>query len=124
MPTSLRHLDHNQEISPSSAFGLVIEVSEDVEISVFSAAEAVERPILASLVTRSPADRDGNTVGREMLSIRTGGGRSAAAPTPGPAGNGTTADAGTDETTIDNAAGQHDDDHTPVGLADIQRSDG
>ncbi|WP_322766172.1 hypothetical protein, partial [Frankia sp. Cr1] len=61
MPTSLRHLDHNQEIIPSSAFGLVIEVSEDVEISVFSAAEAVERPILASLVTRSPADRDGNT---------------------------------------------------------------
>jgi hypothetical protein len=35
MPISLRPLDRNQEIIPPSAFRLVIEISENTEISVF-----------------------------------------------------------------------------------------
>ncbi len=70
MPTSFQPTDC-AEIIPSSTFGLVIEVSEDVEISVFSGTEeAAEKPILASLVTRAPQPDDGHD--NQLLSIHPG----------------------------------------------------
>ncbi len=124
MPTSLRHLGHNREITPSSTFGLIIEVSEDVEISVFSAAEAVAGTALASLVTRTPTN--GDTTGQELLSIRTGevrapvteiggGDREAAA----------TATDNTDDTDdADDEAADYHGGNPPVSTrAKIQRSD-
>ncbi|WP_165035238.1 hypothetical protein [Candidatus Protofrankia californiensis] len=70
MPTSFQPPDC-AEIIPSSTFGLVIEVSEDVEISVFSGTEeAAEKPILASLVTRAPQPDDGHD--NQLLSIHPG----------------------------------------------------
>ncbi len=72
MPTSFQSPDC-AEISPSSTFGLVIEVTEDVEISVFSGTEeTTEKPILASLVTRAPQRDDGHA--NPLMSIHPGPG--------------------------------------------------
>ncbi|WP_239405519.1 hypothetical protein [Frankia sp. Cj3] len=124
MPTSLRHLDHNREITPSSTFGLIIEVSEDVEISVFSAAEAVAGTALASLVTSTPTN--GGTTSQEVLSIRTGEVRAAVTEIGG--GDREAATAATDNTddtddADDEAAGYHGGNPPVSTRAKIQRSD-
>ncbi|WP_131748567.1 hypothetical protein [Frankia sp. Cppng1_Ct_nod] len=76
MPTSFMPLDHNHEIIPSSTFGLVIEVSEDVRISVFTnTEEAAGNLVLASLVTRAPVAEEDYDYDHELLSIRVGGAR-------------------------------------------------